>query len=126
MRELLRGGIRRAAAYLATGGVVAAGLIAVAAAPALAAPAQQARLAAADGAEADLYGASVAVDGNTAVVGALGAGGAGGEDQGAVYVLVRNGTNWTQQAKLVASDGQAGDHFGTGVAISGSTVVVGA
>lgn len=126
MRKLLRGGIRTAAAFLATGGVVAAGLIAVAATPANAAPAQQARLAAADGAESDLYGASVAVDGNTAVVGALGAAGAGGEDQGAVYVLVRNGTSWTQQAKLVASDGQAGDHFGTSVAISGSTVVIGA
>ncbi|GAB3409454.1 FG-GAP repeat protein [Flindersiella endophytica] len=123
MRKLLRAGIRTAAAYLATGGVVAAGLIA-AATPAGAVPAQQARLAAADGAEADLYGASVAVDGNTAVVGALGAAGAGGE--GAVYVLVRNGTTWAQQAKLVASDGQAGDHFGASVAISGSTVVIGA
>lgn len=125
MRELLHGGIRRAAAYLTAGGVVAAGLLAVAT-PAHAVPAQQARLAAADGAEADLYGVSVAVDGNTAVVGALGAAVAGDDDRGAVYVLVRNGTSWSQQAKLVASDGQAGDHFGTSVAISGSTVVVGA
>ena len=49
----------------------------------------------------------------------------GNTNQGAVYVFVRNGTTWTQQQRLTASDGTAGDFFGA-VAISGNTIVVGA
>ena len=40
-------------------------------------------------------------------------------------MFVRSGTTWSQQAKLTASDGAAGDNFGYSVAISGSTAVVG-
>jgi MYXO-CTERM domain-containing protein len=39
---------------------------------------------------------------------------------------VQDGTTWTQQAELAASDGQQGDSFGTSVALSGGTVIVGA
>ncbi len=45
---------------------------------------------------------------------------------GAAYVFVRNGSNWTQQAYLKASNTGAGDEFGWSVAISGDTIVVGA
>ena len=50
----------------------------------------------------------------------------GNSDQGAVYVFTDSASVWTQTAKLTASDGAAGDQFGTAVSISGNTVVVGA
>ena len=49
--------------------------------------------------------------------------------QGAAYVFTEPGSGWanmTQTAKLTASDGAAGDYFGSSVSISGNTVVVGA
>jgi hypothetical protein len=48
-----------------------------------------------------------------------------GVSSGAAYIFVRNGSNWIQQAYLKASNTRAGDKFGTSVAISGETVVVG-
>ena len=45
---------------------------------------------------------------------------------GAAYVFVRNGTTWTQQAYLKASNTDTGDEFGASVAVSGDTAVVGA
>ena len=45
---------------------------------------------------------------------------------GAAYVFVRSGTTWTEEAKLLASDGAAVDLFGNSVSVSGETVVVGA
>ena len=48
------------------------------------------------------------------------------EYAGAVYVFVRDGTTWTQQAYLKASNTDMGDEFGASVAVSGETVVVGA
>ncbi|HKQ74877.1 MAG TPA: FG-GAP repeat protein [Blastocatellia bacterium] len=90
---------------------------------------QQTILTASDGAAFDYFGSSVAIDGNTAVIGAPGATGPNG-NQGAVYVFVRSGTTWTQQQKLtVVSDGVSDgfdDYFGISVAISGNTVAVGA
>ena len=82
---------------------------------------QQAELTASDGASNDAFG-SVGISGSTVVVGAPGK----NSGTGAVYVFVRSGTTWTQQAELTASDGVAGDAFGGPVAISGSTVVAGA
>lgn len=74
------------------------------------------------------FGWSVAIDGDTAVVGAYQATGAPGSTSvtGAAYVFVRSGTTWNQQAILRAVDAQGGDQFGTSVAISGDTIVVGA
>src|SRR5262249_23032652 len=46
--------------------------------------------------------------------------------QGAAYVFVRSGSAWTQQQKLTASDGVTNDAFGTSVALSGDTAIVGA
>src|SRR6185436_11880672 len=73
----------------------------------------------------DLFGSSVAVAGDTAVVGAPLRDGKG-KDSGAAYVFVRSGVTWSQQAKLLADDGAAGDEFGISVAVSGDTAVVGA
>ncbi|MCX6885338.1 MAG: FG-GAP repeat protein [Verrucomicrobia bacterium] len=47
-------------------------------------------------------------------------------NSGAAYVFVRSGTTWSQQAYLKASNTDAVDNFGRGVAVSGDTVVVGA
>ncbi len=99
--------------------------------------AQQAYLKASNTDTDDLFGTSVAVSGDTVVVGAPGessnATGVNGDqtnnsalNSGAAYVFVRNGTTWTQQAYLKASNTDPGDSFGVSVAISGDTVVVGA
>ena len=90
---------------------------------ALPAPAQalEQRLAAATGAPSEEAARSVAVDGDTAVVGSHSADG-----RGAAYVFTRSGDTWTQTAKLTASDGASGDGLGWSVAIAGDTIVVGA
>ena len=86
---------------------------------------QEAKLTPNDGAAGDLFGYSVAVDGSTAVVGAQSAD-APEVDSGATYVFQWNGSAWTQEAKLVASEGEADDRFGFSVALSADTAVVGA
>lgn len=87
---------------------------------------QQAKLTASDGATWDLYGRSVALSGDTLVVGADFADVGANSDQGAAYVYVRNGSTWTFQAKLTAGDGATGDKFGAQLAITGDTIVAGA
>jgi trimeric autotransporter adhesin len=90
---------------------------------------QLAELTASDGVDGDFLGISVAITGNTVVVGSVNATIGGNAGQGAAYVFVKpaNGwTNMTQTAKLTASDGQAGDGFGGSVGIAGNTIVVGA
>lgn len=98
---------------------------------------QQAYLKASNPDQQDSFGISVALSGNTLVVGAeaedSGATGVGGNqadnsaiDSGAAYVFVRNGTTWSQQAYLKASNTAAGDAFGHSVGLSGDLVVVGA
>jgi hypothetical protein len=82
----------------------------------------QAELTASDGAANDRFGWSVAVSGSTVVVGAYGK----NSNTGAAYVFTGVGGTWSQQAELTASNGAANDHFGWSVAVSGSTVVVGA
>jgi hypothetical protein len=91
---------------------------------------QTAEFTASDGVAADEFGTSAAVSGSTIVVGApyhtVGSNG----DQGAVYVFTQPPSGgWadaTQTAELTASDGNVSDYFGLSVAISGSTIVVGA
>jgi hypothetical protein len=77
----------------------------------------------------DDYGFSVAIDGDTAVVGAPKDDIGLNADQGSAYVLSRNsgGPNaWGLVRVLIASDGAAGDKFGSAVKISGDTIAVGA
>lgn len=86
------------------------------------------KLFASDIASGDQFGYSVAISGDTAVVGANHADAPGLASSGAAYVFARNqgGTdNWGQVKKLTASDRAADDQFGYSVAISGDTVVVG-
>jgi hypothetical protein len=81
----------------------------------------QGTLVAGDGASADQFGASVSISGDTIVVGAP-----QGGTQGAAYVFVRNGAGWEQQGPALSStEGFSSDEFGTSVAISGNTIVVG-
>lgn len=85
----------------------------------------------------DAFGASVAISGNTAVVGAPGESSSANiingdesdnsaSNSGAAYVFTRTGDVWTQEAYLKASNAEAGDSFGISVAISGDTIVIGA
>ncbi len=81
-----------------------------------------------DPAQCDLYGNSIAVSGNTVVVGKTNPG-FSPPGFGAGYVFVKPASGWanrTQTAKLTTSDIVAGDGLGTSVAVSGDTVVVGA
>jgi uncharacterized repeat protein (TIGR01451 family) len=86
----------------------------------------EAHLIAADAAANDQFGSAVAVSGNTAVVGAYSKTVGANTLQGAAYVFVQNGTAWIQQAELTASDAGAMSAFGSSVAISGDTIMVGA
>ena len=90
---------------------------------------QTAKLTASDGAADDHFGNSVSISGDTVVVGAQRDDDNGIADAGSAYVFERPPGGWadmTQTAKLKASDGAADDDFGSSVAISGDTVVVGA
>ncbi|MBX3290498.1 MAG: VCBS repeat-containing protein [Acidobacteria bacterium] len=81
-------------------------------------------LLASDGAADDVFGISVAISGDTAIIGAPGDDDNGSES-GSAYIVTRNGGQWTEMQKLTASDGAAGDSFGTSVSISGDTAIVG-
>ncbi|HEY0230729.1 MAG TPA: FG-GAP repeat protein, partial [Dokdonella sp.] len=87
---------------------------------------QQQKLTASDGAASARFGLSVALDGETALIGSYFAAIDGHVRQGAAYLFSRSGTTWTQSGKLVASDGVAEDHFGNAVALSGPAALVGA
>lgn len=91
---------------------------------------EEAKLTACDAASGDGFGISVAIDAGRAVIGAyqfpL-------EGKARVYVLGDNGTpqdpsddSWSEEAKLVASDGELGDEFGYSVDIDGDLVAIGA
>ena len=98
---------------------------------------QQAYVKASNTGAGDFFGGSVALDGDTLAVGAYGeassATGVNGTQtdnsasgSGAVYVFVRNGGVWSQQAYVKASNTGAGDGFGWSVALDGDTLAVGA
>ncbi len=83
------------------------------------------KLLASDGAAWDIFGNCVAIDGDTALIGAPWDDD-NGADSGSVYVFTRTDTTWTQQAKLLASDGETGDNFGYSISLSGDTALIGA
>jgi hypothetical protein len=90
---------------------------------------QTAKLTASDAASGDLFGLFMALDGDTAIIGANGASVDGNGNQGAAYVFNGAGANWTETQKLVASDGPSGSdyfYFGSSVAIDGGTALIGA
>jgi len=78
---------------------------------------------------ADFIGSSVAIGGNTIVVGAYATDVNGNLQQGAAYVFTEPGNGWanmTQTSRLTAADGAATDCFGSSVSIDGNTIAVGA
>jgi hypothetical protein len=84
---------------------------------------EKAKLLASDGAADDRLGYSVYISGDYAIVGAYDA---NESDSGSAYIFKRDGTSWSQQAKLTASDGAADNRFGWSVSISGDYAIVGA
>lgn len=86
---------------------------------------QQAKLTASDAAAGDLFAESVSISGNYAIVGAY-LDDDKGTNSGSAYIFKRNGTDWIEEAKLIASDGAADDSFGVSVSINGDYAVVGA
>lgn len=86
---------------------------------------QQRILTADDGMPHDWFGYSVALDGDTALIGATGVYVGTHDDQGAAYVFTRNDGVWSQAARLTASGGISGEWFGFAVAIEGDTAIVG-
>jgi FG-GAP repeat len=89
---------------------------------------QQAELTAGDGVGGDEFGYSIAVSGNTVVVGAPEHKVGANAQQGAVYVFTMGAGGWanaTQTAELTDSAGAAGAELGYSVAISGNTIAAG-
>ena len=71
------------------------------------------------------FGRDVGASGETIVVG-VPWDDAPGENSGSACVFVRSGTTWSQQGKLVASDGAPFDYFGSDVSLEGDRIAVGA
>jgi uncharacterized repeat protein (TIGR02543 family) len=84
-----------------------------------------AKIEATDGADDDLFGLSVSISGDYAIVGAP-FDDDNGSASGSAYVFRRTGIDsWDSGTKLTASDGMAHDHFGYAVSISGEYAIVG-
>jgi hypothetical protein len=83
---------------------------------------QVAELTGSDAIAGDAFGFSVAKDDTSILVGARYASAA----RGAAYVFTSSGETWTQQAILVASEGEPEDQFGISVSIDGSYAIIGA
>jgi len=82
-------------------------------------------LTASDGAALNFFGSAVALSGDTALVGAPNHTVGSNSDQGAAYVFTRSGASWSWQATLTATGGAVDDLFGSAVALSGDTALVG-
>ncbi|MCJ7553450.1 MAG: FG-GAP repeat protein, partial [Ignavibacteriaceae bacterium] len=86
---------------------------------------EHAKITAADAAAEDWFGYSVSISGDYALIGAY-----GDDDNdsrsGSAYIFYRSGTTWTEQAKIIASDGELFDNFGYSVSISGDYAAIGA
>lgn len=98
---------------------------------------EEAYLKASNSGASDLFGFTVSIDGDTAVVGAWGENSnsttvngdennENASNSGAAYVFRLNAGLWSQEAYLKASNSGINDSFGSSVAISGNTIVIGA
>ncbi len=83
---------------------------------------EQQKLVASDGVEGDDFGWSVSLAADHAVVGAY----AKDAARGAAYVFAGNGGSWTEEQRLVPSDGVEGDDFGWSVSLADALALVGA
>jgi len=86
---------------------------------------EEQKLTASDGAADDQFGVSVAISGDTAVIGAR-YDDPNDSSSGSAYIFRFSGSSWVEEQKLTASDGAADDWFGWSVGISGDTAVIGA
>lgn len=86
---------------------------------------QQAKLKPSDGYQNSSFGYSVSLDRDYALIGSRGSF-HNGKRTGAAYVFHRNGANWQQDTKLVASNGDVGDYFGAKVVLKGNNALIGA
>jgi|GEM_PF-574380 len=86
---------------------------------------EQIKLRAWDAASGDIFGFSVAISGDYAIIGARDNDDNGG-NSGSAYIFHRSGDTWVAQIKLLPSDGYSSDYFGNSVAIDGDYAIVGA
>lgn len=84
---------------------------------------QGAKVLPSDGAANDDFGASVSLSGDYAVMGSPGDDD-NGDMSGSAYIFHREGSTWTEQAKLLPDDGAAMDYFGQAVSISDDHALV--
>jgi len=83
---------------------------------------QQAKLTPSGGSSDEHFGASVSISGDRIAVGANRA----ANEAGAVYVFVRSGTSWVQEARLTAADALLRDALGSSVSLDADTLIAGA
>lgn len=87
---------------------------------------EEAKLFGSDTSSSDEFGGAVSVDGDTILVGARNATPDGFGHDGAAYVFKYNGSIWVEEAKIVASDPNSSDEFGSDVTVSGTRAVIAA
>lgn len=87
---------------------------------------ETAKLMTADAGQGDFIGGAVAIDGDRVLVSAHGHDYSGASNSGAAYVFELGDSGWSEVAKLVADDFEAGDRFGERLALSGDRAVLGA
>ncbi len=86
---------------------------------------EEAKITASDAAEGDFFGSSVSLNGDRALIGAA-YDDTAASDAGSAYVFVRSGSTWSEEAKLMASDAEGEDFFGSSVSLDGDRALVGA
>ncbi len=86
---------------------------------------EEAKLAASDGASGDYFGTSVSLRSDVALIGAF-ADDDAGSNSGSAYVFRYNGSDWVEEAKLTALDGEKADRLGTRVSVTDRFAVIGA
>ena len=87
---------------------------------------QKAKLIAGDAAKSDRFGHSVAMSGNTIIVGAPLHDTPAGKDAGTAYIFISDGDSWKQQAKLMPAKAEPANQLGFRVATTGNIAIVGA
>ena len=86
---------------------------------------QQAQLLASDGGCAEYFGMAVSLSGDIALIGTPGDH-INGSYSGSAYLFRRQGTLWTEEARLIPSDSEYGAGFGCGIHLYGTTALIGA
>ena len=86
---------------------------------------EQVKLNASDAEGNDIFGSSIAVDGNNLFIGAYMDDDNSSTNSGSVYYFSYDGNNWTEQSKLHASDPYGSDYFGSATAVSGNNMFIG-